>query len=302
MKFYAKKISMVICSVAILGCGGWFTWQALSDGQLPLPVSHAEAAIRPAPSLSAASSSDELIGKIITLSGLQKQVEEIGDKLLETIRQSPDKPDDPVIAIEIEKIVAESYKPEHFHQRLREALKEDFDRGRIEKLVQALSTPLMKRITEIEGREFDLHMLEAFIEKVTREPLPTYRLHLLQALESVTHTTKFAIELTVGVKRAMLMGLVNNDDAEAMTVFDTKLNEQKKEMTEKMYPAMVITMAYVYQELNDAELDAYVQFYLTEEGNWFITQSVNALAAAFHAGSLQTGKRIAELTMTKKTK
>lgn len=301
MRFDAKRITMAICGVAILGCSGWVTWQILSNGQLTLPISHAEAAIKPAPLQPVASSPDELIGKIIILSGLQKQVEEIGDKVLESIRQSPDKPDDPVIVKEIEKIAAESYKPEHFHQRLHEALKADFNRERIEKLLKALNTPLMRRITEIEGREFDLHMLEVFIEGVIREPLPTNRLRLLQALESVTHTTKFAIELMVGMKRAMLMGAVNGD-AETMIIFDTKLSEQKKELTENMYPAMMLTMAYAYQELNDMELDEYVQFYLTEEGNWFITQTVNALTAAFRASSLQTGKRIAELAIIKKTR
>ena len=300
MKFDAKKIAIAACSVVILG-SGWFTLQTLSNGQLLQPVPYAEAAIRPTPFMPVAASPDELIDKIIVISGLQKQIEDIGNKLLETINQSPDKPKDPIIVMEIERIVAESYKPEHFHQQLREALKQDFDHSRMEILLQSLGTPLMKRIAEIEEREFDLKALGIFIEGVIQNPLPTNRLRLLQSLESVTYTAEFAIELTVGVSRALLMGKVNSD-TEAMTALDTKLNEQKKELAVTMYPAMILTMAYVYQELNDSELDEYVQFYQTEEGEWFITQAVNALIEAFRVGSLQTGKRIAELTTAKKTK
>ena len=95
------------------------------------------------------------------------------------------------------------------------------------------------------------------------------------------------------------MGTANGDSA-TMTTFDAELNTRKKEMANNMYQAMILTMAYVYQELDDLELEAYVQFYLTEEGGWFIKQAVNALTEAFRAGTLQTGTRISELVNAKK--
>ena len=297
MKFYLTTNKTALYGVILL-CSGWLTWETLQGDQSPLTVQHASAAIKPVPFTLLETSSDTLIDRIITLSGLQTQIEEIGDKILQEIKQSPDKPDDPAIAMEMEKIVIESFEPEHFHRRLRVALKTGSDIERLENLVKSFNSLQMRKITEIEGREFDLDAFEAFVENVIQNPLPTNRIRLLQMLESVTFTTHFAIELTASLKRAMRMGTANDDAA--MKAFDAELNAQKKRMADNMYQAMILTMAYVYRELDDLELEAYVQFYLTEEGEWFIQQAVNALTEAFRAGALQTGKRLSELINGKK--
>ncbi|MCB1986504.1 MAG: hypothetical protein H6936_09235 [Burkholderiales bacterium] len=298
MKFYPNSIKMAIYGIVLL-CGGWLSWGTLLTEHLSLTVSHAKAATRPASSLLLETSADTLIDRIIILSGLQKQIEDIGSKILQEIKQSPDRPDDPAVAREMEKIVMESFKSEHFHHRLRKALKTGSTLERLEILAQSFSAPHMRKITEIEGREFDLNAFEGFIQGVIQKPLPTNRLRLLQALESVTYTTHFAIELTAGLKRAMRMAIINGDDA-TMTAIDIELNAHKKKTTENMYQAMILTMAYVYQELDDLELEAYVQFYLTEEGEWFITQAVNALSDTFRDGSFQIEKRMLELVNEKK--
>lgn len=299
MNSYPIKIKRAIYG-GILLCSGWLAWEIFWCEQPSLTVPHASAAIRPAPFTSLETSPDALIDRIIILSGLQKQIEDIGGKILQEINQSPHKPEDPAVSKEIEKIVIESFRPEHFHHQLRKALKTTPNQGRLEKLVHTFSAPHMRKITEIEGRELDLEALEAFVESVIRKPLPTNRLRLLQTLESVTYTTLFAVELTMSLNNAMLTG-IDNDNDEATIAFDTTRIEQKKELTAKMYPGMILTMAYAYRELDDLELDAYVQFYLTEEGEWFITQVVNALTKAFRAGALQTGKRISELVKAKKS-
>lgn len=298
MKFHPIRIRMAIYGIVLL-CSGWLTLGTFIGDQSSLTVPPANAAIRPLPFPSLETLPDTLIDRIIIISGLQKQIENIGDKVLQEIKQLPDKPDNPAVAMEMEKIVKESFRPEHFHRRVREALKTGSDLERLEILAHSLSAPQMLKITEIEGREFDLKAFEVFVESVIREPLPANRIRLLQALESVTYTTRFAVELTALLKQAMLMGTVN-DDKKASALFDTKRIEQKKEPPVNMYQAMILTMAYVYQELDDSELEAYVQFYLTEEGEWFIRQAVNALAEAFRAGSLQIGKRISELVKAKK--
>ncbi|MCP5246504.1 MAG: hypothetical protein H6937_11400 [Burkholderiales bacterium] len=299
MKSDPVRIKIVIYGIALLSCG-WLSWKTLQGEQSPLTMQHVSAAIKPESFSFLETSPDVLIDRIIILSGLQNQIEEIGGKILQEIKQSKDKPDNPDVAMEMEKIVIESFGPEHFHRRLRVALKTGSDIERLANLAHSFNSPQMRKITEIEGREFDLMAFESFVENVTRNPLPTNRIRLLQMLESVTYTTHFAIELTASLKRAMRMGTVNDDNA-AMNALDAELNTQKKKMADNIYQAMILTMAYVYRELDDLELEAYVQFYQTEEGEWFIKQAVNALTEAFRAGALQTGKRISELINAKKT-
>jgi len=169
----------------------------------------------------------------------------------------------------------------------------------LETLVKMYETPLMRKITDIENRDFDFQAFETFIEGVLHASVPTNRLQLLQELESVTRTTEFAVELSISTRRAMLIG-VSGDNADALNTFDTNISVQQEQLRESTFQTVMLVFAFSYQELTDPELNEYIQFYYTEEGDWFITQTINAFIEAFHASSLQTGKRIAELTMQKK--
>jgi len=301
MKLQAKRIILAISGIALLG-GGWFVWETqMNMDPQTLSIPTAEAAIKPAPSNFSISSADVMIDKVIVLSGLQKQIDQVAEEMLKDMHQYPEKPDDPEIIAELEKIVMEVYKPEFFYERIHQTIKHNLNREYLETLVKMYDTPLMRKITAIENRDFDFLAFEAFIEGVIRTSLPPNRLQLLQELESVTRTTEFAVELSISTRRAMLMGMSGNN-ADAMVTFDTAISEQQNEIRENIYQTVMLVFAYSYQELTDSELNEYIQFYHTEEGEWFITQTVNAFIEAFHASSLQTGKRIAELAMQKKSK
>ncbi len=177
MKFQVKRIIPAISGITLLS--SWFVWQNQTNQPQILSLPIVEAAIYPNPFILSDTSPDALIDKVIVLSGLQKQIDQISEKLLQDIHQSPDKPDDPIVVENIEKIVKDAYRPEFFLQQLRSALKQNFDRDQLETLVRMYNTPLMQRITEIENREFDLETFEAFIEGVIRTSLPTNRLRQL---------------------------------------------------------------------------------------------------------------------------
>lgn len=295
-----KRIILKLSGIILL-CTGWIVWQnPMRESQLFfLPI--AEAAIVPNPFTLPDASPDALIDKVVILSGLQKQIDQIGDKMLESIHQSPQKPDDPIIAQHIEKIVLDIYRPEFFNQQLRSTFKQDPDSDRLKTLIQMYNSPLMKRITEMENRDFILATFETFIEDIVRTPLPANRVRLLQDLEAVTRTTEFVTEIALGTKRALLMGVMNNGDNETMQILDTSIAALKAEMNDNTYQNVIIMMAYSYHELTDPELGEYIRFYETAEGEWFITHAVNAMIEAFRAGSLQAGKRIAALIGQKKS-
>jgi hypothetical protein len=285
----------------ILLCSSWLVWQnPVRESQL-LFLSTAEAAIDPNRFILSDTSPDALIDRVIILSGLQKQIDQIGDKILEDIHQSPQKPDDPIIVEHIEKIVMAAYRSEFFYQQLRSTLKQNLDRDQLKTLIQMYNSPLMQRITKMENRDFNLETFETFIEGIIRTPLPENRLRLLQNLESVTRTTEFVTEIALSTKRALLMGMMNNGDNEATQILDASIAAQKAEMNDNTYQNVIFMMAYSYHELTDPELGEYIQFYETAEGEWFITHAVNALIGAFRSGSLQAGKNIAAVVRQKKS-
>ncbi|SEM71207.1 hypothetical protein [Nitrosomonas marina] len=298
MKLHIKQIFIIVSVIGFVTLAGLFTGKTRMNEQLALSIPLANAAINPSPTIISGASQDVLIDKIIVVSGLRKQIDHVGEKLLEDIHQSSKKPDDPILVEEIEKIVTEIYRPEFFLSQLRNSLKQNFKYAQLETLVQMYSTPLMQKITQIESRELDLGALEVFIENLVRTPLSTNRLRLLQDLEAVTRTTEFVTELSICTRRALLMGKVNGD-TEAMSAFDSNISAQKIEIRDTTYQGVIFIMAYSYQELTNMELNEYIQFYQTAEGKLFITETVDTLIEAFQAKSLQTGRRIAELAIVK---
>lgn len=295
---FDKKKAGIAGGVIVLAVAGWLAWDMFMAEPPPPPPPPPVAAKPPAPKPPAVSP-DKLIDDLVTVSGLGKQIEQIPEKLRMGVSQSSAKPRDPALVAEVEKIMTEAFKPERFQQRVREVLKKDFDRKRVEGLIKTMNSPLMKKMFELEAKDVKPDELAAFAKGLAKAPLAKERLQVLQDYDGVTRSSEFATEMVTATTRSMVAGAVGGDAAQ-LARFDSEFGKQKDKLAKAVRDATMLSLAYMYRDVSDAELAEYGRFYATEDGKWFVEKAMGALLDEFRAGAQQSGERIVEAAKAKK--
>lgn len=294
-----KKAGMAAAGIAVLAVAGWLAWDMFMGPPPPPPIVIKAKPPVAKPAAQAEMSPDKLISEVIAVSGLRKSIDQIPEKVVQGARQSSNKSSDPAVVAEIEKIMTDVFKAERFHTRVQEAMKKDFDRKRMESLLKTLSAPLMKKMADLEGQDVKPEALAAYAKGLAANPLSKERVQLLQDYDTATKTTDFAVELVIVTTRAMVTGVLGGD-AVKMKAFEKDFDKQKSKLTEVMHNAMMITLAYVYKDVSDADFREYVKFSTTDEGKWFSETAMNAMLDEFRVGAGQAGERLAEWAQTRK--
>ncbi len=286
---FDKKKAGIAGGVIVLAVAGWLAWDMFMAEPPPPPPPPPVAAKPPAPK--PAVSPDKLVEDLVRVSGLGRQIDLIPEKISQGMNQSSAKPRDPALVAEVGKIMAEAFKPERFHQRVREALKKDFNGKRVEGLIKAMDAPLMKKMFELEAKDIKPEELAAFAKGLSKAPLAKERLQALQDYDKITRSSEFATEMVTATTRSMVAGAVGGDAAQ-LAKFDAEFGKQKDKLANAVRDATMLSLAHMYRDVSDAELAEYGRFYATEDGKWFVDTAMGALLEEFRAGAQQAGERI----------
>lgn len=242
---------------------------------------------------------EKLVDQLIEHSGLGKQLAQIPEKVALGVRQSSTKPRDPEAVAEIEKIMGESFSADRFQKRVRDTLKQDFDRKRVESLNKLLAAPQMKKLIELETRPLKGEELAAYAKELSKSPLPPERVQVLNGLADSTRAPEFATGIVAGTTRAMMMGAVGGDAA-TMAKFDAAFDKQKAKLAQAVRDATVLSFAYTYREVPDTELAEYAKFYASEDGRWLMDKVMGAILEEARASAEQAGIKMAEAAKARK--
>ncbi|MBX3666202.1 MAG: hypothetical protein KF834_11000 [Burkholderiales bacterium] len=292
-----KKAVMGVVGAGVLGFAAYLAWDMFMAEPPPPPPPPPKAVAKPKPPADV--SPDKVVDDIITAAGLRKFIDQIPEKVMMGARQSAAKPRDPAVVAEVEKVMTAVFRPERFHLRVRDALRKDFDRKRMEGLLKVLNSPLVRKMTELEGQDVKPEELMAFAKAQAAKPLPGERLQLLQDFDQVTRATDFAVELVVGTTRAMVSGAVSGDKSK-LADFDRSFGAQREKLVAALRNATQLTFAYIYRDVSDADLAEYSKFYAGEDGKWFMERVSGALLEEFRAAAQEAGEKLAEAAKAKK--
>lgn len=292
-----KKVVMGVVGAATVAIIGWLafdTFMAEPPPPPPPPV-----AVKAAPKPPAEVPPEKLIDQLLEVSGLGKQLGQIPEKVAMGVRQSSAKPRDAALVAEVEKIMSDSFSAERFQQRVRDTLKTDFDRKRIESLNKTLSSPAMKKMIELESVPQKGEDMAAYAKEIAKTPLPPERTQVLNSLAETTRAPEFASEMVIGITRAMMMSAVGGDAA-TMIKFDAAFEKQKGKLAQAVRDATVLSFAYTYRSVPDAELAEYAKFYATEDGKWFMDKVMGAILEESRASASLAGSKLAEMGKARK--
>ncbi|MDP2924330.1 MAG: hypothetical protein Q8O30_11550 [Candidatus Omnitrophota bacterium] len=235
-----------------------------------------------------------LIEKVLELSGIKRQMEQIYTHVIEGYAQHRDS-----IAPKFyelgSKIIRETYSIGRIYKDVRDYFDNYFERERITAVEEFLESPLSKKITELEVQVSSPEALEEikkFGNELPSNPPSLERIELIKKLDKNAGSTQLQLEITVNTYQNIVKAIDPLLPAQKRLKVG-ELEKIEETMRTKLEPvlenAVSVYFLYAYRSLTDEELKQYLDFWLSDNGKWFNKTT----AKAFRAAMNKAGKDIA---------
>lgn len=261
-------------------------------------------ATAPSPARVASSDQDQLIDRLLTVSGMKKFLQNLPAQTATGFMQAALRND----ASEDEKkelvtLLGEAYPKDVFVNRVSAALKTNYNEQRYSNFLQLLSTPLATRMLELEKQEPNPADVQAFLAQVSKHPLPPERIKLIQSMDTATQSSTLLTAMTIASIEAGAFAA--GDDCSLVTAKIKKMIVKSRPEIEKANRSSAqVMLAFTYRNVSDADLASYLKVYEDKNSKWVQDIAQAAIKEQFKS-SMEKGaqgmKRIVQAHKRKKT-
>jgi hypothetical protein len=151
----------------------------------------------------------------------------------------------------------------------------DVEQGNIQTVLDWLERPLTNRMNDLEtsASEPDSQPeLEAFVQRIQAGEMNESRLQTILSFDEITKTTDNTVSYIAELYLALVLAMnpyVSSDDK----VDPNETGAIKEMIMREVYPqykdVTVVLNLFTYRNVSDEDLDEYIGFYRTPEGQWF---------------------------------
>lgn len=203
---------------------------------------------------------------------------------------------------ELARVYASAFDAQRIHQRVVEALLEDFDAAKAARVVAWYDSPLGRKLRAAaaeQGTAEGQAQLALWIQGIRLAPPQPQRVELARRLDEATGATHQFTTLMGTLSLAMVRGLatamppahpVAAPEAELAATLDTV----RAELEPLMERQALLVLLYSTRSLSDAELGAYVEEAEAPAARWFNEASFRGLERGFSEASRALGKALGE--------
>jgi hypothetical protein len=247
----------------------------------------------------------ENIDKMLELSGLKKQVEQMPEQIRSGFvqrQQRAEKKLSPEDYDRLLKIITDSYNASDLKQSVADYFKKHYDHDRVSAELKILNLPLSRKMAELEDKASTpeaLQEIQKYAEKLKSEPAAPERLELVRRLDKAASATDLQVDLLV----TMIMSNVRMSSSVGSTEKRLDQNQLKlmadrirKELWSSMENFTTTSFLYVYRGVPDAEMKEYIKLHENDTTDWFkpIVKGalINALTVAGEKADKQAAKML----------
>lgn len=134
--------------------------------------------------------------------------------------------------------------------------------------------------------------LAAFAKRRAGRPAERARLERLRRLDVAAGTSEFTFDIVVAVTQGVRRGIepfLPVDRQRALAAAERDLADTRERAVEQLRTALLVNHDFIYRDIDDAELDAYLEFLTSPDGRWFTGEIHRAL---LHAVRVSTEEAI----------
>jgi hypothetical protein len=236
--------------------------------------------------------------EIFFLSGLEAQLDVVGESLGEAIR--PQIQHLPLAQGQaLESAVLREFGAEGLQREVERHLERAHQPQHAELVLQWLRSPVGRRIAKLDlaaARPEGAAALQSFARNLGSNPPPAPRVSLIRQLDAATGMTDFTVDAALTSALATTLG-ANAALPPAKQGTESEIRAVVEAQRDALHPEieMMITasMLYSYQSLGDTELRSYIDFSNSEAGRWYHESVKRALLETLEGASTRVGRAVA---------
>lgn len=244
---------------------------------------------------------NSLLGKVLELSGIKKQIESIPARVADEYAQYKER----IPAQNYEagsKIMADSYNAGDIYSSIIDYFNANYRRGHLMKIKEFMSSTLSEKIAGLEEKAAGTKGLEdmkEFANTLGQNPPPSERTELIKKLDEAVGATNMQIETVIVLYKGINLAIdpvVAADKRLTPGELDMVTTQMRQELKKILRNVISISFLYTYQSLSDDELKQYLSFWSSDAGKWFNKISNEAFAAAMDKAGEKAASEFAKLS------
>jgi len=224
----------------------------------------------------------QLIQKVLSLSGVDEQIKEISHFAVSEIDNRKDALDEQEYA-RLRALFSSAFAVNRLKNTVLETYLAAYDETRFQEWSHKVQSPLMKQMFRLEEdvtATDQFSKIVQFAQNNKQHPPPKTRIKLVERLDQATRASELALDSQAAVLYLLLQAinpsLPDNQrlDQDKITMLAQSTRDQMKTVLVAVAEA---TYLYTYRDVSDKDLAEYVQVYESELGTWMISLSQSAI-------------------------
>lgn len=197
------------------------------------------------------SSRDKLIEQLLTVSGMKSSLQRLPGQIISGVKQGVARNGTTKeIQDEMVNIFTEAYPQSGFIDSVQDAMKRNYDEKRYVHLLQLLSTPLAKRMADLEAIEPTPTAMQKFITQVGSNPLSHDRIRIIQRMDAATQTSALLTKMETSTFDSNILAVT--DDCSGKTAEIKKaLAKIRPEIEKASHSSAQVMLAFIYRDVSD---------------------------------------------------
>ncbi len=171
----------------------------------------------------------------------------------------------------------------------------------VESVLEWLDSPLGRKCTALESASAApeaLLAMQTYADELQQSPPPPERVALLGELARAVKAAENAVEVVINTQLAVAAGIsamLPAEQRKPLHVIRNEIEQFRPQITAAMQNQTAIAFLYTYRDLNEDEIQQYIDFARSELGVRYHAAASDAIQQALTAGSLKLGAMISEI-------
>ncbi len=245
---------------------------------------------------------DQLIEQLLVVSGLKKSLQQLQSQVTPSFREGNSASDEAAkFQTEVVRLYSDSYPKEGFVNRVKEALNKNYDERRYSHLLQLLSTPLSKRMADLESTEPTPLDFQNYVSQVANHPLSPNRIQLIQRIDSATRSSALLTTITIASVESNAIAM-SEDCVVKEAIIRQKIAKNRPEIEKATRSRSQVMLSFTYRDVSDADLSDYINVYEDPDSKWLQEKVQGAIEEQFKLGIKKVGYGMKQIVQSHKPK
>jgi|GEM_PF-2243219 len=237
-----------------------------------------------------------LASEVMNVSGLAEQLGQTTRSINDSLKKAEESGKATPEQREIGAVMLEAFGTESILATVGKQLADQLNEGELQKVLSWYEGDPGQKLIRLENQLADPEKAKGLVEfakQAEQNPIPEARQSLYKKLDKATLTTQTTVDMQLNSRVAMVKAM-NKTAKSEKKLTDAEINEkiesQRPKAMEFMQQINLIKFGYLYKDVSDSDVEAYVKFAESDVGKKYFKSRSKALDGAMQEGSRKVGE------------